>query len=261
MSSKLTDANLWKTSLLIVFFTVIIIFITEMDWFMKLLYNKEEDTHYMFWKFGLQNISFFLMGLATINLFWELSMKRDFSNEILEKVNLSTDIKDSGIIKIRKSFQKISQEDWDDLLKVNIKFLKLFFSSSTVWRRHHLKALEKLNFKQKTIEIYMPNFKNEELLKALSLKDNETPKEIKSKIKGTYDFFQKLQKQNSKLKIILVDEVPIMTFYMNNERIIIATYSLISKEEDVPTFIANSKGFLYQFANREIKHLKPSQSP
>lgn len=124
----------------------------------------------MFWKTGLQNIAFFLMGLATINLFWELSMKRDFADEILEKVNLSTDIKDSGIIKIHRNFQEITQDDWNDLLKVNIKSLKLFFSSSTLWMRTHKKTLEKLNSKKKPIEVYIPNFENKELFRSLSIK-------------------------------------------------------------------------------------------
>ena len=261
MRKKLTDANLWKTSLFILCVTIIIIFTIETDWFMKLILNEDKKTYSMFWKVGLQNIAFFLMGLASINLFWELSMKRDFADEILEKVSLSTDIKDSGIIKIDKKFKGISPDDWNDLLNENIKFLKLFFSSSSLWLRDYRKTLEKLNSKGKQIEVYMPDFKNKELLKVLALKDNETEKTIKNKIEKTYKFFLSLKKINSNLKITLVNKIPIMTFYMNEEKIIIATYSLISKDEDVPTFLAKKDGFIYEFAENEIKYLKPSQSP
>jgi len=106
----------------------------------------------------------------------------------------------------------------------------------------------------------MPNFKNDEILKALALKDNESKETIKSKIRTTYKKFKEMQKYNAELKIFLVDEIPIMTFYMNNEKIIIATYSLISKREHVPTFIATNEGFFYEFANKEIEHLKISAS-
>lgn len=102
--------------------------------------------------------------------------------------------------------------------------------------------------------------KTKNYLEALALKDNESVEIIKNKIEKTYNTFKRLKEKNPKLIITLVNEIPIMTFYMNNEKIIIATYSLISKEEDVPTFIANAKGFLYQFANKEIEHLKKSES-
>lgn len=258
---KLTNANLGIASLFVIISTIIIIFVTETDLFMNVIsYNEGKELYRMWIKFGLQNLSFFFMGLAGINLLWELYSKRNFADEILEKVNLSTDIKDSGIIKIYRNFQEVSQDEWSDLLKVNIKFAKLFFSSSTLWMRSNLKNLETLNSKKKSIEVYMPNFNNQELLKALALKDNEKENIIKDKIEKTYESFLKLQKNNSKLIIKLVDEIPIMTFYMNEEKIIIATYSLISKNEDVPTFLAKKDGFLYEFANKEIEHLKSSQT-
>jgi len=262
MRERLTNANLLGTSLITIIFTIIIIFTTETNWFMNFIsYSENKTIFYSMWiKFGLQNLSFFFMGLATINLLWELYSKRNFTDEILEKVNLSTDIKDSGIIKIHKNFQDINKNEWNNLLRDDVKYLKLFFSSSSLWMRRYQKQLEKINNKKRPIEIYIPNFHNEELLKALSLKDNEDINLIKSKINKTYDIFQKMTSKNNKLKITLVDEIPIMTFYMNEEKIIIATYSIISKDEDVPTFLAKKDGFLYNFAEHEIKNLKSSQS-
>ena len=71
-------------------------------------YTENDILNHRLWiKLGLQNISFFFMGLATVNLLWELFSKRNFADEILEKVNLSTDIKDSGIIKIHRNFQSL----------------------------------------------------------------------------------------------------------------------------------------------------------
>ena len=156
MSSKLTNANLWKTSLGVIVITIIIIFTTETDWFMNLIsYSENNNEYYSLWiKFGLQNLSFFFMGLATINLLWELYSKRNFTDEILEKVKLSKDINNSGIKKIYKKFGSIENIEWEELLAVNAKFFKFFFSSSTAWIITYQKNIEELNYKKTYRSVY-----------------------------------------------------------------------------------------------------------
>jgi hypothetical protein len=220
-------------------------------------YKEKEDLIYRMWiKYGLQNLSFFFLGLATINLLWELVSRRNFTDEILDKVNLSHSIDKSGVIDIYHSFQEIDKENWNEILRDNVKFLHCFFSSSTVWFRNHLKQIEKINKKKRPIKIYMPNFNNDELLSALSIKDNESKDKIRDKLSNTYHKFLKMKELNPKFEIILVNKMPIMTFYMNESRIIIATYSIISKDENVPTFYINNEGFFYEFAKREIESLE-----
>lgn len=219
-------------------------------------YKKDNNIFYYMWiKYGLQNISFFFLGLATINLLWELISKRNFTDEVLEKVKLSHSVNESGIINIYHSFQDIDKDNWNEILRDNVKFLHCFFSSSTIWVRNHLKQIEKINKKKRPIKIFMPNFENDDLLAALSIKDNESKDTIKDKLSKTHQKFLKMKEVNLKFEIILVDKMPIMTFYMNESKIIIATYSIISKDENVPTFYMNNTGFFYEFAKKEIESL------
>jgi len=58
------------------------------------------------------------MASGLVAIIWEISIKRTFFNEVMEKVGLATDVDKAGLISVTMQFY--NDIDWEELFK-NVK--------------------------------------------------------------------------------------------------------------------------------------------
>jgi len=135
--------------------------------------------------------------------------------------------------------------------------IALYFIHSRRWRENHDAAIKTfLGRKGTTMEIFLPDLDNHELMFSLSRRFEDgslTP----TLVVDAYRYCARLAREYGKpAEIWLFDRYPAYSFYQFDERAVLALYSNTSAKKDLPAFEVDREGLLGRFLTTEIEGLK-----
>jgi hypothetical protein len=227
------------TSLLILVFGLSLITITE---WLPLLNHLASS---LFNTVGLT-----LVGSSIIAFIWELAVKRAFLKEILAEVNISENLSNAGIEQVVTSFSEI---DWKSFYE-NARYITfvLFHSTHTMSvNRNYILAANKEGV---PITLYLPNPKNTNLMKQLSILDGEENEQlIILKVEESIKQFS----SSTGAKIILLNEMHQFCMYQTDKVAIIALNKEVSFKN--PILIVSKKGgHVYKYCSNYLEKFQES---
>ena len=133
----------------------------------------------------------------------------------------------------------------------------LYFIHSRRWRENHDAAIKGfLGRKGTTLEIFLPDLENHELMFSLSRRFEDGPL-TPTLVVDAYKYCVRLARDYVKpADIWLFSRYPAYSFYQFDQRAVMAFYSNTSAKKDMPAFEVSTEGLLGKFLATEIHGLK-----
>ena len=133
----------------------------------------------------------------------------------------------------------------------------LYFIHSRRWRENHDAAIKAfLRRPGTTMEIFLPDLGNHELMFSLSRRFEDGPL-TPTMVVDAYKYCIRLARDYGKpSEIWLFSRYPAYSFYQFDQRAVIALYSNTSAKKEIPAFEVNSEGLLGRFLTSDIEDLK-----
>jgi hypothetical protein len=139
----------------------------------------------------------------------------------------------------------------------NSNRMVLYFIHSRRWRENHDAAIKAfLGRKDTTLEIFLPDLENHELMFSLSRRFEDGPL-TPTLVVDAYRYCVRLAREYGKpAEVWLFGRSPAYSFYQFDQRAVIALYSNTAAKKDVPAFEVSTDGLLGTFLATEIDGLK-----
>lgn len=203
----------------------------------------------------LRELGGLLIVSLSISLIWEIWIKRTFLDEILEKLKLSKDIDDSGIIRIYNYFLDININEWKEFFKTT-KEIDLFFCYARTWRRNLTEVFKELKpQKNLKIRIILPNPENNDVIQILCSRFNYEKEELKKLIKEAINQFKELvEKSDISLDLRFIEIAPLFSLYKFDEKLIFCLFTH-RNDVSVPAFMVKKGGSLFNYFSEEFNFL------
>jgi hypothetical protein len=145
---------------------------------------------------------------------------------------------------------------FEDLIATSTQMM-LYFIHSRRWRENHAASVKAfLGRENSTLEVFLPDLENHELMYSLSKHFDDGPL-IPSLVIDAYRNFARQSREFQKpIAIWLFNRYPTYSFYRFDERAVIALYSNTAAKKDLPAFEVDNDSFLGQFLSADIEDLK-----
>jgi hypothetical protein len=198
----------------------------------------------------LRDLGALLVSTVTIATLWELAAKRAFLTELMSKAKLAEDIRSSGIVNLTDDFY--GEIDWKKMFK-SVKKMDIFFAYGHTWRGTNASELKDLAKRSDVrIRVVLPDFNNEQLMHELGKRFRKEPDEVKRLINEAADDFKGLFK-DANFSLWLLPESPVFSFYRFDHLVVLALYKHGLGRGNVPTFIVEQGGKIYDFVRLEFE--------
>lgn len=160
----------------------------------------------------------------------------------------------SGIVRVGP-FAGFYQR-FEELIGTSNK-LVLYFIHSRRWRENHSAAIKAFLGRQgTTLELFLPDLENHELMFSLSRRFEDGPL-TPTLVVDAYKYCVRLAREYGKpADIWLFSRYPSYSFYQFDQRAVIALYSNTAAKKDIPAFEVSTDGLLGRFLATEIDDLK-----
>lgn len=201
----------------------------------------------------LEELGGLLLVSATVTFIWELVAKRIFLDEILAKTQVARDIRLSGLMKITQRF--LDDIDWRTYIE-RASEIDIFFAYARTWRGAHEGEIKgALRNNSATIRIVLPDPNDKILISELARRFDCMEDDLKSRIEECVVFFENLSKEvqgRGTVDVWFLHECPVFSFYRFDRIGILALYKHEKGRGNVPTFVFEQGGTLYDFMNQEF---------
>jgi hypothetical protein len=145
---------------------------------------------------------------------------------------------------------------FEDLIAESTKIV-LYFIHSRRWRENHDAAVKAfLRRPGTTMEIFLPDLGNHELMFSLSRRFEDGPL-TPTMVVDAYKYCIRLAREYEKpSEIWLFGRYPTYSFYQFDQRAVIALYSNTAAKKEIPAFEVTREGLLGRFLTTDIEDLK-----
>ena len=145
---------------------------------------------------------------------------------------------------------------FEDLIATSTQMV-LYFIHSRRWRENHDAAIKAfLGRTGTTMEIFLPDLENHELMFSLSRRFQDGPL-TPTLVVDAYRYCARLVRDYGKpADIWLFGRYPAYSFYQFDQRAVIALYSNTAAKKDIPAFEVSTDGLLGKFLVTDIEDLK-----
>ncbi len=207
---------------------------------------------------GIQSVIRELGGLliasVAVAMLWELFAKRAFLVELMAKAKLAEEVRASGLVTITHDFQR--GIDWPQLFK-NVSKLDIFFAYGSTWRGTNTPELRALAIRAGArIRVVLPDPDNEALMSELARRFNTSVDDMKKKILDAADDFKNIfgepPRTRADFSLWYLPVSPVFSFYRFDHIAILALYKHRKERGEIPTFVAEQGGKLYDFVRQEF---------
>jgi hypothetical protein len=202
----------------------------------------------------LEQLGALIFVTATITMFWELMAKRSFLDEILVKTQVSRDVALAGLLKITQRF--LEDIDWRRYIEKSSK-IDIFFVYGRTWcgaHEEHLKTAIKNN--NARVRVVLPDPNNKDTVSELARRFEFTPEDLKARIEESVDYFERLKAEaghkGGNVELWFLPKCPVFSFYRFDHIGVLATYKHEKGRGNVPTFVFEQGGTLYDFMRQEF---------
>jgi hypothetical protein len=188
-------------------------------------------------------------GLA---LLWDLRAKRDFMDEVLEKVRIASDVSAAGVDRVTMKWMDIP---WDDLFKGS-KHVSVFISYGSSWRKNHWPTIEKFAaVKGNSLKLFLPDPDDDATMQVLARRYDYPPQKVRYNVLETAEEFAKLGTAAScaaDIRIYYRAGDPTYTCYCFDERVLVTLYANRRRRGDIPTLLVG-KGTFRDFFKEDLE--------
>lgn len=200
----------------------------------------------------LKEISDLVAAAGLVAIIWELSIRRTFFNEVMEKVGLATDVDKAGLISVTTRFYQ--DVDWQNLFR-NTERLDILFSYGGTWRGLNTLELSNLANRGASIRVLLPNPTNENLMAQLGERYNATSQTIVNRItEAEGDFRDKFSGEHAaNLEVRYINNAPVFDIYQFTDVSILTLFSHRRGKTSVPALIVRKDGTLFNFIQEEFE--------
>lgn len=250
---QLTSYRTYIVSIVIGVIGVVLIFLSDLvDWQGRLSVQTL-----------LRDFGSLLIASVAVALVWELSSKRAFYAEALSASRLVDDVTETGLIGASAKWH--GNIDWQRLFR-STNNLHILFIYARTWRNTHRVDLIEFATRANTKAIIvLPDPNNEILLSAIGQRITKEAQELRASIlEAQNDFieiFNRSGNAREKLEIWYLPYVPMYSYYCFGEKAIFTVYQHQKERLEVPTFIVESGGTLYEFFAQEFKSIVSTEKP
>ncbi|MFA6372419.1 MAG: hypothetical protein WCW68_07325 [Methanothrix sp.] len=199
-----------------------------------------------------KEVSGLVAAAGLVALIWEISLRRTFFDEVMEKVGLATDVDKAGLIGVTTQFYR--EIDWQTLFR-NVEKLDILFSYGGTWRSFNtLELSEAANRPDVSVRVILPSPTDDLLMDQLSRRYNITKDAMVTKIKDAEaDFHNKFDDPHiANLTIIHTNMAPVFDIYKFDDVAVITLFSHRKGKTSVPAFLVKKDGTLYKFIEDEF---------
>jgi hypothetical protein len=160
----------------------------------------------------------------------------------------------AGILRVG-SFAGFYQR-FEELIAESTRMV-LYFIHSRRWRENHSAAIKTfLGRSDTTLQIFLPDLENHELMFSLSRRFEDGPL-TPTLVMDAYRYCARLAREYGKpAEICLFGRYPAYSFYQFDQRAVIALYSNTAAKKDIPAFEVSTDGLLGKFLASDIEDLK-----
>jgi hypothetical protein len=145
---------------------------------------------------------------------------------------------------------------FEDLIAESNRIV-LYFIHSRRWRENHDAAIKAfLGRDDTTLEIFLPDLGNHELMFSLSRRFEDGPL-TPTLVVDAYKYCARLARDYRKpADVWLFGRFPAYSFYQFDQRAILALYSNTAAKKEIPTFEVSNDGLIGRFLASDIDDLK-----
>ena len=135
--------------------------------------------------------------------------------------------------------------------------MALYFIHSRRWRENHSAAIKTfLGRSDTTMDIFLPDMENHELMFSLSRRFEDGPL-TPTLVIDAYRYCYRLAREYGKpAEIWLFSRYPAYSFYQFDRTAVLALYSNTASKKDIPAFEVSTEGLLGRFLASDIEDLK-----
>lgn len=196
-----------------------------------------------------------LIATGIVAFLWEKSAKRSFFEEIMEKIKLAEQVRNSGLVTV--TTKALREVDWPELFK-NARELDMCFAYARTWRHMNTLSLQDLASRSDVrIRLIIPDPENVKIIEELSRRFEMTPDELKNQINESIAELNDIFNENCKAKYSLwyLLTTPVFSFYRFDNTAIITLQRYGKYRGGLPSFEVKKGGDLYQFIENELNFI------
>lgn len=208
-----------------------------------------------------RDIGSLLIASIAIGLVWELFSKRAFYAEALSESRLVDDIVTTGLIGASAKWQ--GNIAWEELFRT-ADTVKIFFAYGRTWRNTYHEQIDEFASRSNTrATLVLPDPDNSIVMDSISLRTGTNTEDLANRVReSTKDFIGIFEKYgNHNLSIWYVPFAPTYSYYCFDEKAIFSVYQHRLERAEVPTFIVEKGGTLYDFFKEEFEIFTGRNSP
>jgi hypothetical protein len=208
-----------------------------------------------------RDIGSLLIASIAIALVWELFSKRAFYAEALSASKLVDEIVVTGLIGASAKWQ--GNIDWSKLFHV-AQSVKIFFIYGRTWRNTYREQIDEFASRPNTnATLILPDPDDSIVMTSISQRTGTPTDELANRVReSTKDFIEIFKKHGEqKLSIWYVRFAPTYSYYCFDDTAIFTLYQHRLERVEVPTFVIEKGGTLYDFFRDEFESFTDGASP
>lgn len=204
---------------------------TGMTWF---------DSHESFSSFANQ-LGGLLVVTGGLTVLWDLRGKRDLIQEVLAKVNISSDVQAAGITRLTMNWMDLP---WSELFRSS-RQIDVFISYGTSWRNNNWNELQEFASKRRNrLRVFLPDPHDDATMRMLALRYDYPVGRIKANVLEMAEELAKLSVNNrADIRVYYRAGDPTYTVYRFDETIIVTLYSNKRARGPVPVIMVGEGSF------------------
>jgi hypothetical protein len=207
----------------------------------------------------LSQLGGLLLATGLITIAWDLFGRRAFADEILAKAKLSTDVVDSGLIRVTDQY--LDEVEWADLFQ-NVDKLDVVVAYASTWRNTHRARLQTAARRGCRIRVFLPDYRDDETVNILAGRFSMDPDALKAKIQEAGTDFNALPAPvGSPVQVYLRKGDLVFSCYRFDSRAVLTLYSHSrERRTSVPTFVTKN-GSLFSYVYDELEAIEQQSQP
>jgi hypothetical protein len=203
-----------------------------------------------------------LIASVAIAVIWELFSKRAFYAEAISASKLVDDITTTGLIGVSARWN--GKVDWQRLFR-STNTIHILFIYGRTWRNTHHEELMNFAARANTrAVIVLPDPEDDTLLSGICQRMETDAQELRNRIIESKDEFIEVFNRdgngNQKLEIWYIPFSPVYSYYCFGEKAIFTIYQHRLERLEVPTFVIESGGTLFEFFRQEFESITEGEN-
>lgn len=179
---------------------------------------------------------------------WEVVAKRSFAKDLVELVQISENLLDSGIISIHSNFLNT---DFHSLISSCNSKIIIAFTYGRTWRETNRNVLQSFVRRGGELEVFLPDHQNDELMHVLDIRFKYDSGKTRALIEESEKEFEKIG-----AKVYLFDGLFQTSYYILDNNTLLSIYNHTKTKGYVPAFYIGPTGSLHDFVVSEIDEIR-----